>query len=190
MVKKYYFLGQAPSYHGVHGWAAYPSCLRIWWWIRGFNGVRFSFIIIIIVVIPPIRPSSSLSTSATPFAASSPSWSLLYFDNDVHRLQEQFTLWQTSSHDSISFNLSANVSEFSGVELLESFGPSSGKKNTEKKSCCVHVHHKTWNLWKKCTERCAVRTFSLTWPAAMQIYWDTHMATVLLYRDAKMADVT
>ena len=131
---------------------------------------------IIIVVIPPIRPLSSLPTSATPFAASSPSWSLLYFDNDVHRLQEQFTLWQTSSHDSISFNLSANVSEFSGVEFLESFSPSSGKKNTEKKSCCVHVHHKTWNLWKKCTERCAVRAFSLKWPAAMQIYWDANMA--------------
>ena len=41
-------------------------------------------------------------------------------------------LWQTSSHDSISFNLSANVREFSGVEFLESFSPSSGKKNTEK----------------------------------------------------------
>ena len=75
--------------------------------------------------------------------------------------------------------------------LCYSFSPSSGKRNTrKKKSCCVQVHHKTWNLWKKCTERCTVRTFSLKWPAAMQIYSDTNMATVLLYRDAKMADLT
>ena len=179
-IKKYYFLARSGPLLSRSRWAPSPTCLRIWSWIRGFNRVRFLFIIIIIivVVIPPIRPPSSLPTSATPFSASSPSWLLLYFDNDVHRLQQQFALWQTSSHDSFSFNLSANVSEFSGVEFLESFRSSSGKRNTEKKSCCVHVHPKTWNLWKKCTKRCTVRTFSLKWPAAIQIYWDTNMATV------------
>ena len=159
-VKKYYFLGQTSSYQGV------DDQLPPLAWVSDHESV----VLIECVFIQHHHYHRRHTTNKTTIITANISNTIF----SIITIMIIIILWQCRPSPPaticvrlrriIPFRLTCLEmwANFSGVELLASVSPSSGRRNTEKKIVLWLRHHKTWNLWKKCTTRCAVTTFSLT----------------------------
>ena len=159
-VKKYYFLGQTSSYQGV------DDQLPPLAWVSDHESV----VLIECVFIQHHHYHRRHTTNKTTIITANISNTIF----SIITIMIIIILWQCRPSPPaticgrlrriIPFRLTCLEmwANFSGLELLASVSPSSGRRNTEKKIVLWLRHHKTWNLWKKCTTRCAVTTFSLT----------------------------